>query len=88
MLGSQEHSMSTYYVITVRGHLADHWSAWFDGLTITNSTNGEARLAGLVADQAALHGLLVRIRDLGLPLIAIVPGDGPEDDGETPPPNV
>ncbi len=63
--------MPTYYVITVRGHLEHHWSAWFEGLTITNSANGEAVLAGPLLDQAALHGILVKIRDLGLPLIAL-----------------
>jgi hypothetical protein len=73
--------MSTYYLITVRGHLEDHWSAWFDGLTITHRDNGEALLAGPVMDQAALHGLLIKIRDLGLPLIAVVPGSTPQDDG-------
>ena len=73
--------MSTDYVITVKGHLDDHWSAWFEGLTITNGANGEATLAGPVLDQAALHGLLIKIRDLGLPLIAVVPGSTPEHDG-------
>ena len=73
--------MSTYYVITVRGHLADHWSAWFEDLTITNTATGEALLAGPVADQAALHGLLIKIRDLGLPLLSILPGRPPGDAG-------
>ena len=73
--------MPTSYVITVHGHLDHHWSVWFEGLTITNGDNGEAMLAGPVADQAALHGLLAKIRDLGLPLIAVVPGSTPEDDG-------
>jgi hypothetical protein len=50
-------------------------------LTITNAANGEARLTGLVVDQAALHGLLVKIRDLGLPLIAVMPGRKPENGG-------
>ncbi len=71
-----------HYVITVRGHLDHHWSAWFDGLTITNCANGEALLAGHVVDQAALHGLLVKIDDLGLPLIAVNPvvaHDGNDD---------
>ncbi len=72
--------MSTYYVITVKGHLDDHWSAWFDGLTITNTTNGQALLAGPVVDQAALHGLLIKIRDLGLPLLAVQPSRRPQDD--------
>ena len=73
--------MSTYYVITVRGHLDDHWSAWFEGMTITTAANGETLLAGPVMDQAALHGLLIKIRDLGLPLIAVVPRSKPESDG-------
>ena len=63
--------MPTYYVITVQGHLDQHWSAWFEGLAITNGANGEAVLAGPLLDQAALHGILVKIRDLGLPLIAV-----------------
>jgi hypothetical protein len=73
--------MSTDYVITVRGHLDDHWSTWFEGMAITNGANGEAMLAGPVVDQAALHGLLMKIRDLGLPLIAVVPGRKSENDG-------
>jgi hypothetical protein len=73
--------MSTYYVITVRGHLDDQWSVWFEGMTITNVANGEALLAGQVVDQAALQGLITKIRDLGLPLIAVVPGNTPENDG-------
>jgi hypothetical protein len=77
--------MDTQYHIRVKGHLDDHWSAWFDNMTISNQTNGEAVLAGPLADQAALHGVLIKIRDLGLPLIAVcqvptaggtVPSDG------------
>ena len=75
--------MSTYYVITVRGHLAAHWSAWFEGLMITNTATGEALLAGPVVDQAALHGLLVKIRDLGLPLLAVQPVAPGEADRRT-----
>jgi hypothetical protein len=63
--------MDTYYHIRVKGHLDGHWSDWFGGLTISNEANGEAVLAGPLADQAALHGVLNRIRDLGLPLIAV-----------------
>jgi hypothetical protein len=81
MPGSKEHRMSTSYVITIRGHLDHHWSVWFEGLTITNGDNGETMLAGPVADQAVLHGLLAKIRDLGLPLVAVVPGSKPVDDG-------
>ena len=70
------------YEIRLKGHLDDHWSAWFEGLTITNGANGEAVLAGPIVDQAALHGLLVKIRDLGLPLIAVV-RESTSEDGET-----
>ncbi len=57
--------------IRVKGHLAGHWSDWFDGMAISNETNGEAVLRGMLADQAALHGILIKIRDLGLPLLAV-----------------
>ncbi|MEO7908965.1 MAG: hypothetical protein ABIV47_04890 [Roseiflexaceae bacterium] len=63
--------MSTYYQITIKGHLDDHWSDWFDDLTISNEANGEAALYGPLPDQAALHGVLIKIRDLGLPLLAV-----------------
>jgi hypothetical protein len=63
--------MSEIYSIRVKGHLDDHWSAWFDGLTITNEANGDALLCGPIADQAALHGVLIKVRDLGLPLLAL-----------------
>jgi len=59
------------YQIRVKGHLGQEWSAWFDGLTITNIEQGEAILSGVIVDQAALFGVLLKIRDLGLPLLAI-----------------
>lgn len=65
--------MTTYYHITVAGHLTAAWSGWFDGLTITNQTNGKAVLAGHIMDQAALWGVLIKIRDLGLPLVSVQP---------------
>ena len=65
--------MPIEYVITVREHLDDHWPTWFEGLTITKHANGEAVLVGPLVDQAALHGVLINIRDLGLPLIAVIP---------------
>ena len=52
-------------------HMDDHWSAWFDNMKISNEAQGEAVLAEPLADQAALHGVLIKIRDLGLPLIAV-----------------
>ncbi len=59
------------YEIWVKGHLDRRWSEWFDGLKITNLENGEAMLSGEIVDQAALHGVLAKIRDLGLPLVAV-----------------
>ena len=60
------------YEIRVQGHLDGRWAAWFDGLCLTRLSDGTTLLQGLVADQAALHGLLGKVRDLGLPLIAVV----------------
>ena len=55
----------------MKGHLDPSWSDWFDGLDVTNEAGGSAVLEGLLADQAALHGLLARIRDLGLSLLSV-----------------
>jgi hypothetical protein len=59
------------YEIRVKGHLDRRWSDWFDGLEITNMENGEAVLSGDIVDQAALHGVLAKVRDLNLPLISV-----------------
>ncbi len=59
------------YRLTLQGHLDSTWSDWFDGLTITLADGGETILIGPVVDQTALHGLLIKIRDLGLPLLAL-----------------
>ena len=63
--------MAQIYQIRVRAHLSDAWAEWFDGLTIENLPNGEALLSGPVVDKAALHGLLTRVRDLNLTLVAV-----------------
>jgi hypothetical protein len=60
-----------YYEIRVGGHLADRWAAWFDGLSLTRMEDGTTRLVGHLADQAALYGLLERMRDLGLSLLSL-----------------
>jgi hypothetical protein len=59
------------YEIKVKGHLDKYWSEWFNGMDIQNLSGGEAVLCGPVIDQAALHGLLIKIRDIGLPLISV-----------------
>lgn len=68
---SGEHSRREIYQIVVKGHLDSEWSDWFDGLTITLSDNGETLLTGPIVDQTALHGVLIKIRDLGLPLLSL-----------------
>ncbi len=59
------------YEIRVAGRLAPHWAAWFDGLAVVPGDGGTTVLRGPVADQAALHGLLQKLRDLGLPIISL-----------------
>ena len=76
------------YEIRLKGHLDDKWADWFEGLTITRADNGETLLRGAVVDQAALHGVLRKVRDLGLPLIAVMQvdpqqGNGPDGNTET-----
>jgi hypothetical protein len=63
------------YEIRVKGHLADRWAAWFEGMTLTRQADGTTVLDGPVADQSALHGLLRKISDLGLPLVSVTPTD-------------
>ncbi len=67
----------SYYKIRVKGHLDGRWSDWFDGLEITNLENGETMLSGDLVDQAALHGVLAKVRDLNLALVA-VSSEGPQ----------
>jgi hypothetical protein len=60
------------YSIRIRGYLDEERSDWFDGLTITHNGHGETILSGPIPDQAALHGVLLKIRDLGLPLLEVI----------------
>jgi hypothetical protein len=60
-----------HYEIRVNGVLDDRWSAWFDGLQVTSDQRGQTSIAGPVTDQAALHGLLAKVRDLGLELLEV-----------------
>jgi hypothetical protein len=60
-----------FYAIRVKDHLDPRWSEWFEGLTVTRAEGGETILSGPVADQAALHGLLAKVRDLNLTLISV-----------------
>jgi hypothetical protein len=64
---------SPVYVFRVQGHLDGHWTEWLGDLTVTHHDDGTSTLAGPITDQAALHGVLARLRDLGVALIAVTP---------------
>jgi hypothetical protein len=66
------HHEAHLYEIRLKGHLNARWSDWFDGLSFTHASDGTTIIHGPVADQAALHGLLAKVRDLGLPLVSVV----------------
>jgi len=66
--------------IRIKGHLDDKWADWFDGLTIRREENGDSLLTGYGVDQAALHSLLRKVRDLGLPLVSVMHVDPKQAD--------
>ena len=71
LISSEDHDEPGLYEIRIKGHLADRWAGWFEDLTITLEENGDTLLTGPVLDQAALHGLLRKVRDLGMPLLSV-----------------
>jgi hypothetical protein len=74
------------YQLRLAGHLGQDWADWFEGLSMTLEDNGETLLTGPVVDQAALHGLLRKVRDLGMPLLSVMrvsSGDAPEPHSHT-----
>jgi hypothetical protein len=73
-------SQPVVYQIRIKGHLGSQWTDWFEGLTITLEDNGDTLLTGPVVDQAALHGLLKKVRDLGMPLVSVSPVEPGEAD--------
>ena len=79
------HDDSGRYEIRLKGHLDSRWLAWFDGLSLIRDSDGTTVICGQVADQAALHGLLRTVRDLGLPLVSVtqVDRDQPDLPGST-----
>jgi hypothetical protein len=72
-------NLAVIYQIRLKGHLGDEWTDWFDGLTITLEEDGDTLLTGPLIDQAALHGVLKKVRDLGLPLVSVVPVQSNEE---------
>ena len=73
------------YQIRLKGHLVSQWTDWFEGLTITREADGNTLLTGTVIDQAALHGLLKKVRDLGMPLLSVNSvGSPPQDHKQAP----
>jgi hypothetical protein len=68
---TEDHDEPGRYGIRIKGHLDGRWADWFEGMTITLEDNGDTLLTGPVVDQAALHGLLKRVRDLGMPLVSV-----------------
>lgn len=69
---SGEHHASGLYEIRIKGHLDDRWAERFDGLSFSQENDGTTLLAGSLVDQSALHGLLKKVRDLGMPLISVM----------------
>ena len=69
---TSEKAQPLVYQIRIKGHLGPQWTDWFGGLTITLEDNGDTLLTGPVVDQAALHGVLRKVRDLGMPLVSII----------------
>ena len=78
---SNEKAESLIYQIRIKGHLDRKWTDWFSGLSITSLNNGETLLTGPVLDQAALHGLLRKVRDVSLPLVAVIRVEPEQADG-------
>lgn len=66
-----KHTPTGVFEIRLKGHLDTHWANWFDGMTVTLTEDGDTILTGPVVDQASLHGLLKKVRDLGLPLRSV-----------------
>ena len=77
------HSDAGRYEIRIKGNLNSRWATWFDGLILTNHSDGTTVISGPVLDQAALHGLLQKVRDVGLPLVSVTSVDPDQPDVPT-----
>ena len=80
---TEDHHTFGRYEIRLKGHLDARWAAWFDGLSLTHEGDGTTVIHGQIVDQAALHGVLRRVRDLGLPLISVVHVEADQSDAAT-----
>ncbi len=82
----EKHYEHPWFEIRLKGHLGSQWTDWFEGLTITLEKDGDTLITGPVVDQAALHGLLKKVRDLGMPLVSVSPlepGPGEQSDNKS-----
>jgi hypothetical protein len=77
------HNGAGWYEIRLKGHLDSRWAAWFDGLSLSHDSGGTTVISGPVLDQAALHGLLQKVRDIGIPLVSVAQVDPDEPDVST-----
>ena len=82
-ISTGSHHGAGRYEIRLQGHLHSRWAAWFDALSLTNEPDGTTLISGLVVDQAALHGLLQKVRDVGLPLVSVTSVDPDQPDVPT-----
>ena len=71
-LMQRNRTTSINYQIRIEGHVGPHWADWFEGMSVTSELDGSTLLSGPVADQSALHGLLKKVRDLGMPLVSVL----------------
>jgi hypothetical protein len=82
-ISTGHHHGAGRYEIRLKGHLDARWAAWFDGISVTNASDGTTVLSGQVLDQTALHGLLQKVRDVGLPLVSVTQVDPDQPDVPT-----
>jgi hypothetical protein len=85
-MASSDQHRAGQYEIRLKGHLKPRWAAWFDGLSLSLNSDGTTTIHGFVADQAALHGLLQKVRDIGVPLISVTQVEPDQPDVSTPAP--
>lgn len=87
-VSTEDHHEPGRYEIRLKGHLDARWAGWFENMSFTHASDGTTILSGPVVDQAALHGLLRKVRDLGLPLVSVMevdpkPANGPDGNADT-----